>query len=67
MKFNCGMTRAEAHREYAWTIAQWHDVFAFFPIRVGPEECRWLEVVQRRNVHWNAMNPVWEYRAREST
>lgn len=44
MKINCGPTKDE--REEA--ARQWHDWFAWFPVRVGSKDCRWLEGVQRR-------------------
>lgn len=27
---------------------QWHPVFAWLPIRVGENDCRWLETVERK-------------------
>lgn len=44
MKINCGPTwkeREDANR-------QWHDWFAWFPVRVASRDCRWLETVSRR-------------------
>lgn len=48
MKINCGPSkeqRYEAAREY-W--CQWRLWFAWRPVRVGPEDCRWLEFVERK-------------------
>lgn len=27
---------------------RWHRWFAWYPIRLGDDDCRWLEVVERR-------------------
>lgn len=48
MKFNCGPTeqqRRQAARD-RWCV--WHRWFAWFPVRVGANDCRWLETVERR-------------------
>lgn len=55
MKFNCGLTwdqkevlrqqRREAHLQY---IRSWHPAFAWFPKRVGNNQCVWLESYERR-------------------
>lgn len=46
MKFKCNkpMNKLDA-LEKAKT---WHKIFAFLPVRVGPDDCRWLEFVERR-------------------
>ena len=41
MKFNCGPTLWERRKE-------WHIWFAWYPVRVGLHEKRWLEFVYRR-------------------
>lgn len=67
MKFNCGPT-------YEVKVEQqknWHPFFAILPRRVGPDECRWLEWIERRR-EWRARYSVsvglgyWrtEYRAK---
>lgn len=82
MKFNCGETAKEkkarktAARVVAFEAAQhWHTVFALWPVRVGPKDCRWLEHVEQRIVvgrevagyptewivKWHAYS--WEYRS----
>lgn len=43
MKFNCGETLAEKKR-----LGQRHRWFAWYPVRVGSHDCRWLETVERR-------------------
>lgn len=57
MKFNCGDTYKEKQaRKTAARVAafearkHWHTVFAWWPVRVGPKDCRWLENVERRIV-----------------
>lgn len=84
MKFNCGPTpaerrasiAAEAERLYvAWS--QWHPNFAWWPTRVGSNDCRWLETIECRiapsaTVHdvrfyleHGILAPIFEYRARQ--
>ena len=60
MKFDCGPTWAEKRD----AEKQWHKWFAWCPVRIGSHDCRWLEVLERRDkgqyrgsVRW------WEYRA----
>ena len=80
MKFNCGLTveeRAEQwareEAEYDRRIAEWHDWFAWYPVRVGPSDCRWLETVECRCVKFKDFSKsidgddftrVWSYRAK---
>lgn len=64
MRFNCGPTLQEkiAAKE------QWHIWFAWFPVRVTPGDCRWLEKVKRKGeyVSWPGDSYfVWEYRTIE--
>lgn len=46
MKFNysVGPTLEEEKSRYG----VWHKFFAWYPVRVGDNECRWLETVHRR-------------------
>lgn len=46
MKFNCG--KQETWGEYRDRVGQWHRWYAWYPIRTGNEECRWLEWVERK-------------------
>ena len=63
MKFNCGLTREEkdklreAEDSRIWNeiynyITQWHDWFAWYPVRVGSKDCRWLETVERLGTYY---------------
>jgi len=48
MKLNCGPSaeqRRQAARDY---YCRWHRWFAWFPVRVAQDDCRWLEVVERK-------------------
>jgi hypothetical protein len=58
MKFNC-----EPTVEPKMT---WHTWFAWFPVRVGPGDCRWLEKVERRgNIDYDSMGlSYWRYEYR---
>lgn len=58
MKWDCGETLGEKiARE-----KEWHLWFAWYPVRVGPHDCRWLEYVERRSVGWWD-GIYWEVRA----
>lgn len=61
MRFNCGPTWQErtALREC------WHRWFAWYPVRVGTRDCRWLETIERRGKYWAFYGGAgwdWEYR-----
>lgn len=59
MKFDCGETRGERRDR----LSEWHDWFAWRPVRVGSRDCRWLEVVERRAASFGWENePYWHYR-----
>jgi hypothetical protein len=57
MKFNC------ASRDYKIV---WHDWFAWFPVSVAENDCRWLETVDRRaNLEYNYLGEgYWKYEYR---
>lgn len=46
MKINCG----ESWETKARRMLDWHPYFAWYPIRVGENDCRWLETIQRKRV-----------------
>lgn len=48
MKLNCGPTEQERKQEARDRYCHWHRWFAWFPVRVGSRDCRWLEFVDRR-------------------
>lgn len=55
MKLECGLsprTRTERRAAYvkaeANRLMQWHSWFALLPVRIGDNDCRWLETVERR-------------------
>lgn len=48
MKFNCGPTERQRRQSARDRWCVWHRWFAWFPVRVGPRDCRWLETVERR-------------------
>ena len=61
MKFDCGETWLEKRKR----LAQWHSWFAWYPVRVAPHDCRWLEKVQRKGSYWACYGDAgwsWEYR-----
>jgi hypothetical protein len=58
MKFDCGPTYVERHerRQKAWedykaSREQWHPYFCWWPKRIGSNDCRWLETVERRGYY----------------
>lgn len=61
MKWDCGRRRARLKR--------WHRWFAWYPVKMGPRDCRWLEVVERKGT----LEPIgpyliweWEWDYREA-
>ncbi len=55
MKLNCGPSyeqrraeKVEALKREIIRLRDWHDWFAWFPVRVAEGDCRWLEVVERQ-------------------
>ena len=70
MKFECGKRK----RLKKAAKKKWHSYFAWYPIKVGFEDCRWLETIERRSVHvfrdmyfmgipYRGECNQWEYRA----
>ena len=72
MKIDCGLSPEERWElretkrleQYARRL-EWHVWFAWYPVRVGKGDCRWLERVERRQLpqHFLFESAVWEYRA----
>ena len=77
MKWDCGPTHAERHaarraRHEALVAerSKWRSWFAWFPVRVGSHDCRWLETIERRSelkLVFIDYKWVHEYRAPESS
>lgn len=62
MKFNCGPT----YREIIEAKEKWHLWFAWHPVRLASQDCRWLEKVWRKGEHRSSMADCywyWEYQA----
>lgn len=61
MKFDC---RDETWSEEKARRAQWRKWFAWLPVRLADRDCRWLEVVERRELYESGYdgNWYWEYR-----
>lgn len=85
MKFNCGPS-PEAKRRRKRELADaehrrlidWHPFFTLLPRRIGENDCRWLERIERRGVYGKKIVPTmwglawywtysWEYRAKQET
>ena len=65
MKINCGR-----NIETKFKIKEkWHPWFAWFPVRIGPRDCRWLEVVMRKGKYTvgetGYLNSPWKYKYKE--
>jgi hypothetical protein len=61
MKINCGKSWETRFDE----SQQWHSWFAWRPVRVADNDCRWLEEVERKRVVYTcpgAMIMEWKYR-----
>jgi hypothetical protein len=51
MKFNCGPTAAERYERWHNARKEWHRWFAWRPVRIGPNECIWLETLDRKGTY----------------
>ena len=54
MKFNCGPTREERLAKkksiaikHKLEDEQWHKWFAWYPVKIGKNDCRWMTTVER--------------------
>lgn len=47
MKFNCDYFRNKREKRNE-RLRNWHKWFAWHPIRIAENDCRWLECVNRR-------------------
>jgi len=75
MRFDCCETpeeRVPRLQKIAEQYVDWHDYFCWVPVRVGPHDCRWFEVIERRSpLFWigkysGNIYYQWEYRAKEA-
>jgi hypothetical protein len=48
MKLDCGPTKKTKERLKFEKLSNWHTKFAWLPIRVGDNDCRWLEHYERK-------------------
>ena len=48
MRFKCGMSLVDRRA----SLMKWHCWYAWFPVRVGPHDFRWLEPVWRLGGYW---------------
>jgi len=63
MKLNCGRTARERLIERldrksirSFELSKWHKWFAWYPIRIGYRDCRWLEYIERKANIINSFN-----------
>ena len=48
MKFDCGEDPLKKGLREEDRLRGWHTKFAWFPVRIGDNDCRWLEFVERK-------------------
>ena len=49
MKFDCGKRSRSLRRELRIRARKWwHPWYAWYPVRIGKHDCRWLELVWRK-------------------
>jgi hypothetical protein len=75
MIINCGPTRAERAirrwNERSRRYTQWHRVWVWWPIRISPTECVWMQWIQRKGrevtygYNRDKQGFIWEYQNRE--
>ena len=61
MKLNCGLTP----ETNILRTKEWHDWFAWRPVQVADNDCRWFETVQRRRMLVDNMCYDTKYRAKK--
>ena len=58
MKYDCNASFDRKH--------QWHKWFAWYPVQLSRNDCRWLEYVERKGTYrvfgWDFADWRWEYR-----
>lgn len=61
MKFDCGPT----WQTWVEQKSEWHPFFTILPRRVGENDCRFLETIERR-LEYPPFHGIctWEYRAK---
>jgi hypothetical protein len=62
MKVNCGPSKAareRRHKEREQALREWHPFFPLWPRRVGENDCRLLEWIERRKVTFTVTE--WDY------
>ena len=59
MRFNCGLSKDENLDEKM----KWHKWFAWYPVRVARNDCRWLETVHRKGTmfYYSQKRKYWEW------
>lgn len=64
MKFDCDKRADRIALRYL-RRSEWHRWFAWYPVRLGPHDCRWLEWVECKGTYWHAYDSDgwdWKYR-----
>ena len=66
MKFKC----KEAWQEDFDKLQEWHEWFAWYPVKIEKNTCVWLEKIQRKGtyMYWGVLdaNWFWQYKAKEN-
>ena len=76
MKFNCGLTLLQEWEDYNTAKQEfyhnrktnpdsgWEDFYAVWPRRVARQDCRFLELIERRIKYFEFRGHTYEYRAK---
>jgi hypothetical protein len=61
MKLTCGPT----YYEKQVAKKEWHLWYAWYPVRLPDNTCRWLEYISRRGTYFGYTD-IWEWEYRET-
>lgn len=70
MKINCDYFKDRREAREATIRSQleeWHDWYAWFPVRISHNDCRWLETIKRRGNFSYRHFDGWDYMPVKST
>lgn len=66
MKLDCGKKERLKKEAKKKKISGWHEWYAWYPVKVAEEDCRWLETILRKPVFYYS-NPndisCWQYKS----
>jgi hypothetical protein len=66
MRFDCGPTPDQRYEAKYQRLINWHIHFALWPTRIGANDCRWMEWIERKGVYYSSYDGdgcwKWTYR-----